>query len=34
MCGWCDFKRSCPVGAEVPGKEQWAGIDRALPVTG
>ncbi|WP_090797300.1 RecB family exonuclease [Asanoa ishikariensis] len=34
MCAWCDFKRSCPVGAEVPGKEQWAGIDRTLTTGG
>ncbi|WP_089253689.1 RecB family exonuclease [Asanoa hainanensis] len=34
MCGWCDFKRSCPVGAEVPNKDQWAGIDRTLTAPG
>jgi putative RecB family exonuclease len=30
MCGWCDFKRSCPAGAQVPAKDQWAGLDRAV----
>ncbi|MDG4822666.1 PD-(D/E)XK nuclease family protein [Asanoa sp. WMMD1127] len=30
MCGWCDFKRSCPAGVGVPDKEQWAGLDRGL----
>ncbi len=34
MCGWCDFRRSCPVGAELPAKDQWAGIDRTLTTPG
>ncbi|MPZ27184.1 MAG: DUF2800 domain-containing protein [Micromonosporaceae bacterium] len=25
-CGWCDFRRSCPAGRAVPGKEPWAGL--------
>ncbi|MEV0720857.1 recombinase RecB, partial [Asanoa sp. NPDC050611] len=33
MCGWCDFKRSCPSGAGVPTKDQWAGLDRGLAAT-
>lgn len=27
-CGWCDFRRHCPTGAQVPGKEPWAAMDR------
>ncbi|MDH6463686.1 putative RecB family exonuclease [Micromonospora sp. A200] len=27
-CGWCDYRRSCPVGAQVPGREPWAAMDR------
>jgi putative RecB family exonuclease len=34
ICGWCDFRRSCPVGAQRPGNEPWAGVERSLePVT-
>lgn len=25
-CGWCDFRRACPAGQEVPGKEPWAAL--------
>ncbi len=28
LCGWCDFRRSCPAGAQRPGHEPWAGLDR------
>jgi len=27
-CGWCDFRRHCPTGAQTPGKEPWAAVDR------
>ncbi|MGW0213862.1 RecB family exonuclease [Micromonospora chokoriensis] len=27
-CGWCDFRRHCPTGAQVPGKEPWAAVER------
>ncbi|MDG4807752.1 PD-(D/E)XK nuclease family protein [Micromonospora sp. WMMD1120] len=27
-CGWCDFRRHCPAGAQTPGKEPWAAVDR------
>ena len=30
MCAWCDFKRSCPAGAEAPTKEPWASVERGL----
>ncbi len=34
LCGWCDFRRACPVGASRTGQEPWAGLDRGLePVT-
>jgi hypothetical protein len=25
-CSWCDFRRACPTGRELPGKEPWAGL--------
>ncbi|MER7457240.1 PD-(D/E)XK nuclease family protein [Micromonospora sp. NPDC126480] len=28
-CGWCDYRRTCPEGAQTPGKEPWAAVDRA-----
>jgi putative RecB family exonuclease len=30
MCTWCDFKRSCPAGAQAPTKDPWAGVERVL----
>lgn len=34
-CGWCDYRRSCPAGAQTPGKEPWAAVERAAdPLTG
>jgi RecB family exonuclease len=27
LCGWCDFRRSCPAGAEIPAKEQWSAVE-------
>ncbi|WP_442930848.1 RecB family exonuclease [Micromonospora sp. NBC_00421] len=27
-CGWCDYRRTCPVGAQTPGREPWSAIDR------
>jgi putative RecB family exonuclease len=29
ICGWCDFRRSCPAGAQRPGHDQWAGLERS-----
>jgi len=26
LCAWCDFRRSCPAGADVPRKETWAAM--------
>jgi RecB family exonuclease len=28
ICGWCDYRRSCPVGAARPGNEPWAAVER------
>jgi RecB family exonuclease len=26
-CGWCDFRKSCPAGAQASARESWAAID-------
>ena len=31
ICGWCDFRRICPAGAERVGHEPWAGLARSIP---
>ncbi|WP_255608453.1 PD-(D/E)XK nuclease family protein [Micromonospora sp. PLK6-60] len=28
-CGWCDYRRSCPTGAQTPGKEPWSAVAAA-----
>jgi RecB family exonuclease len=28
ICGWCDFRRACPVGAQRPGNDPWSGVGR------
>jgi RecB family exonuclease len=28
-CSWCDFKKSCPAGAEALAREPWAAVERA-----
>jgi hypothetical protein len=30
ICGWCDFRRVCPVGSQRPGSEPWASVERGL----
>jgi RecB family exonuclease len=30
ICGWCDFRRSCPAGSARPPYESWAGLDRGV----
>ncbi|SCE76549.1 RecB family exonuclease [Micromonospora mirobrigensis] len=30
-CGWCDYRRTCPTGAQTPAKEPWAAVDRPTP---
>jgi len=27
LCGWCDFRKVCPVGQELPAKESWAAVE-------
>jgi RecB family exonuclease len=27
LCGWCDFRRACPVGSARPGHEPWAAVE-------
>jgi RecB family exonuclease len=29
LCGWCDYRKSCPVGAQMPGREPWAAVEQA-----
>jgi RecB family exonuclease len=29
-CGWCDFRRSCPAGAQAPAKDPWAAVERTI----
>lgn len=26
-CGWCDYRRQCPAGRLLPGKDPWAALD-------
>jgi putative RecB family exonuclease len=27
LCGWCDFRKVCPAGAEASAKEPWAAVE-------
>ncbi|MFF0375127.1 RecB family exonuclease [Actinoplanes missouriensis] len=27
LCGWCDFRKVCPAGAGVAGKEPWTAVE-------
>jgi len=27
LCGWCDFRRTCPAGQEAQAKEPWAAVE-------
>ena len=27
LCGWCDFRKVCPAGAEATAKEPWAAVE-------
>jgi RecB family exonuclease len=29
-CGWCDYRRGCPAGAQASAQEPWAAVERAL----
>ncbi len=26
-CGWCDYRRTCPAGADAPAKQPWAAVE-------
>jgi RecB family exonuclease len=28
LCSWCDYRRTCPAGAEAPAREPWAAVAR------
>jgi RecB family exonuclease len=28
ICGWCDYRRVCPVGSARPGNESWTAVER------
>jgi RecB family exonuclease len=28
LCSWCDYRRSCPAGADAPTRQPWAGVLR------
>jgi RecB family exonuclease len=34
LCSWCDFRRSCPAGQQVQGKEPWAAVEHLERPTG
>ncbi|MET0414837.1 MAG: PD-(D/E)XK nuclease family protein [Actinoplanes sp.] len=27
LCGWCDFRKVCPAGAEVAARDPWAAVE-------
>lgn len=29
-CSWCDYRRTCPAGAEATAKEPWAAVERLV----
>ncbi|MEE6259480.1 RecB family exonuclease [Plantactinospora sonchi] len=30
LCGWCDYRRTCPAGVEAPARDAWSAVERAL----
>ena len=28
ICGWCDYRRACPVGSARPGNDSWTAVER------
>lgn len=30
ICAWCDYRRTCPAGADAAVKEPWAAVERLL----
>jgi putative RecB family exonuclease len=29
LCGWCDYRKSCPAGTQAPAREPWAALAQA-----
>jgi putative RecB family exonuclease len=34
LCGWCDFRKVCPAGAEAVAKEPWTAVEHLSPSPG
>ncbi|MEU4618715.1 PD-(D/E)XK nuclease family protein [Actinoplanes sp. NPDC023801] len=34
LCGWCDFRKVCPAGADAVAKEPWTAVEHLSPSTG
>ncbi|MFS8499752.1 MAG: hypothetical protein FWJ70_16300, partial [Micromonosporaceae bacterium] len=30
LCGWCDYRRTCPAGRDRPGHEPWDAVEGLL----
>ena len=30
QCSWCDFRKSCPAGADAPARDPWTSVERAV----
>lgn len=31
LCSWCDFRKTCPAGQEVPAKDPWTAVEHLTP---
>jgi RecB family exonuclease len=29
LCAWCDYRKSCPAGAQAPARDPWAALEQA-----
>jgi putative RecB family exonuclease len=34
LCGWCDFRKVCPAGADVAAKEPWTAVEHLADAAG
>jgi putative RecB family exonuclease len=34
ICAWCDFRRVCPVGSQIPAREPWAALNGVVEAAG
>lgn len=34
LCGWCDFRRTCPAGQQVQGKDPWTAVEHLERASG